>query len=117
MLCGFIHGNLVCLGADDQSPSRCRRRRWRRWLLADILMFGVGIDPAQLQHFKIGVQPGDAVGVDAAQIASGEHVGGLLGVCARHAKVHENLRRNCEDGPQEKENSSVHFAVTAMPKH
>ena len=38
------------------------------------------------------MQPGDTVGVDAAQIAFGEHVGGLLGVGSRHAEVHKHLR-------------------------
>jgi len=37
------------------------------------------------------MQPGDTVRVDAAQVASGEHVGGLLGVGSRHAEVHEDL--------------------------
>ena len=39
------------------------------------------------------MQPGDAVGIDAAQIASGQHVGGLFGVRPWHAEVHEHLSR------------------------
>ena len=55
-----------------------------------ILIFG-GIDSAQLKHFEIGMQARHAVGVDAAQVASGQDVGGLFGVVFRHAEMHEHL--------------------------
>ena len=91
MLLGFVHGDLVRLRPDDQTQAVVAVDGGDAGFLADDFDIWPGIDPAQFQHFKVSMQPRDTVGVDAAQVAPGEHVGGLLGVGSRHAEVHEDL--------------------------
>ena len=92
MLLGFVHGDLVGLRSDDQAQAIVAVDAGDAGFFADDFDLWLGIDSAEFEHFKISVQPGHAVGIDAAQIAFRQYVGGLFGIRFRHAEVNEHLR-------------------------
>ena len=88
----LVHRDGVRLGADDQPEAVVAVHGRRARQLADDADIRPRVDPAEGQHVEVGVQPGDAVRVDAPEVARRPARRRPAGVGARHAEVPEDTR-------------------------
>src|SRR5713226_5090296 len=89
----LLHGDLICLRSDDQAQAVVPIYSRHADFFPDNFDVGLGIDSPQREHIEVGVKPRHAVGVDASQIAFGQHIGSLFGIGFRYAEVDEDLTR------------------------
>ena len=57
------------------------------WSRADHLQLGSGINSSFVEEFEIGMQTGDAVRIDAAQVGTHQHIGCLCGILLAYPEV------------------------------
>ena len=91
VLLRFVHGDFIGLWSYDQTETVITVHRRDAAFLPNDFYLRLRIDPAQLEHFDIGVQARHAMGVDAAEIASQQNVGSLARIGIDYAKMLKNF--------------------------
>src|SRR5262249_43429802 len=89
---GLGHGHLIGPRADDQAEAVVAVHGRGGRELADDADVRPRVDLADGEQVEVGMQPGDAVRVDPAEVADRENIGGHRGVGRRDAEV---LKRPC----------------------
>ncbi len=89
-LVGLVHRDLHGLGRDDQAESPVAVHGGGAGCFVDDADLRRGIQAVVVVQPDVARQPGDAVGVDAAQVGADEDFGGQKGFFRRAADFFEN---------------------------
>ena len=85
-----VHGHAIRLRAHNQSQAIVAIHGCGTQCRAHDFDLRPGIDAAQSQHFEVGAQTGDAVGINAAQVRASKHLGSLHGIGLGNSEVQEH---------------------------
>ncbi len=106
---GHVHGEAIGVRTDDKAEAVITIDRGGAGRRTKHFDFRQGIDAAQREHVEIAMQAGNAVGVNAAQIRSGEDIGSLGRIHFGNTEMDKHASAElaqCFDG----ENFGLHFS-------